>query len=166
MRTTRTSWQHEQHRHVLLPSRPGALPPCLPSPSYFRPPRIPLYSSSCPPPSPHSLGWVSFHSSSCCPPFLHSLGNHARRMRGAAYSAVPHPRGRYSHALAYQPRLQVSTISSKACWFACVRMTAITRNNLISPRGCGKSACYHRYCSTCSSLLRHTSYRFNSILLE
>ena len=27
----------------------------------------------------------------------------------------------------------------------------------MSPRGCGKAACYHRYCSTCSSLLRHTS---------
>ena len=75
---------------MLLPSRPGALLPCLPSPSYFRPPRFPFYSS-CFPPSPHSLGRVSFHSC-CCLPSPHSLGHHPRRVRGAVYSAVPHPR--------------------------------------------------------------------------
>ena len=36
-------------RHALLTSRPGALLPCLPSPSYFCPPRFPFYSSCCPP---------------------------------------------------------------------------------------------------------------------
>ena len=40
----------------------------------------------------------------------------------------------------------------------CVLMTANTRNGLMSRRGCGKAVCYHRYCSTYSSLLRYTSY--------
>ena len=49
---------------------------------------------------------------------------------------------------------------AKVCGLACARMTASTRNGLMSRRGCGKAACYHRYCycSTCPSLLRYTSY--------
>ena len=40
--------------HVLLGSRPSAFLPCLPSPSYFRPPQFCFYSS-CFPSSLHSL---------------------------------------------------------------------------------------------------------------
>ena len=47
------------------------LPPCLPSPSYFRPPQFPFYYS-CSPPSPHSLVRVFCHSSCCSPPPLFS----------------------------------------------------------------------------------------------
>ena len=66
-----------------------ALLPCLPSPSYFRPPRFRSYSSCCLP-CPHSLGRV-FFLSSCCPPSPRSLGHHPRRIGCAAYSAAPHP---------------------------------------------------------------------------
>ena len=52
---------------IFYAGRPGALLPCLPSPSYFRPPRFTLYTS-------------------CCPPSRHSLGHHPRRMRCGAYS--------------------------------------------------------------------------------
>ena len=47
-----------------------------------------------------------------------------------------------SHALAHQPRcLQLSAISMEACGLTCVRMTASTRNSLIScRRSCGKAA--------------------------
>ena len=89
------------------------LVPCHPA---CRP--LSLYFSCCSP-FPHSLSRVLFlplmlrgldwvgdsltsylyvaqrtktFTSSCCPPSPHSLGNHPRRMRGAAYSAVPHPR--------------------------------------------------------------------------
>ena len=73
------------------------------------------------------------------PPGVHAL--HIRLCRSRA--AV----GRSSHALAYQPRcLYLSAISSKTCALACVRMTASTRNDFMSRRGCGKAACYHHYC--------------------
>ena len=53
--------------HGLLPSRPGAMLPCLPSPSYFRPPRFPFYSSCSPPPR---LPLVGFRSTPpVTPPF-------------------------------------------------------------------------------------------------
>ena len=41
-----------------------------------------------PPPIPS----VGYPSTPCCPPSPPSLGRHPRRMRGAAYSAMPHPR--------------------------------------------------------------------------
>ena len=44
-----------------------------------------------PPPSRIPFGGVSSHSS-CCTPSIHFLGRHPRRMRGAANSAVPHPK--------------------------------------------------------------------------
>ena len=48
--------------------------------------------------------------------------------------------GRYSQALAYQPKcIQLFVISMKACELACVRVTASTRNGLMSRRGCGKA---------------------------
>ena len=52
VRASCTNWHKEyssssssSSSHVLLPTRPSALLPCLPPPSYFRPPRFPFYAS-------------------------------------------------------------------------------------------------------------------------
>ena len=65
LRTSCRGWRHECDRHILRAGGPGSFLQCLPSSSYFPPPRSPFHS--CCPLPPDSLGWVSFHSS-CCPP--------------------------------------------------------------------------------------------------
>ena len=109
VRTSCTTWWHEHYRHVLPPSRPGVLLPCLSFPSYFRPPQFPFYSS-CSPLSPHSLGRVFCHFScwTRCPHSLeeNTYGGCAALLSGrCSLEVVRFRRGtlQITHALLRQP---------------------------------------------------------------
>ena len=108
--------------YLLFNSRPGALLPCLPPPSCFRPSRFPFYSS-CWPPSP--ISWVGF-------PFIAHVAPNPRLPLGTTY---------------VDARRRLLSYASSSCHLAMSRSTA-SGGPLGTTPPAFLDAVYHRAVST------------------